>query len=1301
VDPTDAVIQAAAMRYSEQHCFICLCAFALSTGRAAASSPYFKYEKTCPDDYDDILDFEECQAAALEVNASEVEITDWIEKRPVRSRHHMDMHRSRHGMDDDMDGDFDSRRGRLQMWQEITTHSTQRQPQGCLFKDGHLRFNDQQTTVPPAFKEGEYQICKYKPLAYCPESWTQVIKPPPNITLYADEETKIAREVCMQNCRDTVGCLGFSWNNESHCDLSLAQDGNRSAVLALPQYRNGHCMRERCPEGWVARVSLDPAELDRARVRYDDGTEEIDESHFPPEHRDAQASMTIDDCADLCDRRPECTQFFWNPLGHARPSAQAFRASQDWKRCNLYRHVPSKLALDPGTIYCVRAATRCYSVEPFEERERKGQRLESLLVLGDKESCAWKCDQEADCNSFAHHATDGCILQELKDGKTASSSVEQEAYNSAPFLLPLPNDEWTLYTKKCNVVRLPSEPELAMPLGHGALTELCRIVAKLVAYFFCRIQAGPNSNLGYLHVLHKEEGREDGADDDEESSPSDLWRLLHVVVFLGWLAMMVRARMNATKNEAKFAGRQWPEGSSEVEAATCGEVQNLDYGDADDEKPPAASYSSHRPTLSYIDRGGGSFASDAGFDTLEEAMSPVYEVSTDVEPVPQRLNDQPYFAQDWGITRNQCQELLDTLRADSRWHSSNTIHDMVDDFIRPWTNEKGVGYALHLNWNAPKQANVMVVHAWDGNAEDFLEVLIRNMGPRDVAFSAALSLYHCEDGCGPSVADQMGSELDTCPSISTIRHIAAIGKGGFMDGILWRYQHGLRVAPKVVLLFALWLGLMPTYYGCLPGPGSDSTSTLSINHWTCWSLGSKEEPLAASTDFWEEGLYPFRKKDDLLKYADYVMFGILLASNALLCIAAMWMYPPYRGRVLVIPCYECDTWRRLWCVYEIAQAKVLGVPYEVANTLCTMRYCDSFAVTNPDTNKGTCASPVDEAEIRKELRRFATDGLIRQSSRVPRCCSIRLCVEGLRCCVEDAEEWNSHIGASRRAKMEREWNIWVEMDFDIDKMQDRGQTFVGCTWFRWLGVYTMLIAADVGLKYQYDTALFLAAMFGAIFALIIRFIGVFVIGSIVGPRTNGRRLLRWVVAVHCILQIINVYTHVTSEVFWQSQDGGHWGEQVAIVVSELNMAIEFTFAPMLLVAFLCGTCDHIPMLVTVMACLFLDPWIMKDAPFLEKSFSGLALWCIQVLRHVFLPIAQVWSLETWGVQLRTWGVYGDSLFAERSHCEIESKAREMAARTRRMRSKKQRMASKRMNSEIGMDGHDSREVGLLDEAAEG
>eukprot|EP00971_Amphidinium_carterae_P060066 1188700-Amphidinium_carterae.1 len=27
-------------------------------------------------------------------------------------------------------------------------------------------------------------------------------------------------------------------------------------------------------------------------------------------------------------------------------------------------------------------------------------------------------------------------------------------------------------------------------------------------------------------------------------------------------------------------------------------------------------------------------------------MSPVYEVSTDVEPVPQRLNDQPYFAQD-------------------------------------------------------------------------------------------------------------------------------------------------------------------------------------------------------------------------------------------------------------------------------------------------------------------------------------------------------------------------------------------------------------------------------------------------------------------------------------------------------------------------------------------------------------------------------------------------------------------------------------------------------------------------------
>lgn len=68
----------------------------------------------------------------------------------------------------------------------------------------------------------------------------------------------------------------------------------------------------------------------------------------------------------------------------------------------------------------------------------------------------------------------------------------------------------------------------------------------------------------------------------------------------------------------------------------------------------------------------------------------------------------------------------------------------------------------------------------------------------------------------------------------------------------------------------------------------------------------------------------------------------------------------YRGFLLVVPNYECDLYGRLWCVYEIYIADLLGVPCLLARTLASAGHvrCES----------ATCSLPADQERIAQEVK---------------------------------------------------------------------------------------------------------------------------------------------------------------------------------------------------------------------------------------------------------------------------------------------------------------------------------------------
>mmetsp|Transcript_80105 Transcript_80105/g.201539 ORF Transcript_80105/g.201539 Transcript_80105/m.201539 type:complete len:660 (-) Transcript_80105:367-2346(-) len=305
----------------------------------------------------------------------------------------------------------------------------------------------------------------------------------------------------------------------------------------------------------------------------------------------------------------------------------------------------------------------------------------------------------------------------------------------------------------------------------------------------------------------------------------------------------------------------------------------------------------------------------------------------------------------WGVTRAQIRQLLCRLRSDPAWRMDNSVYTVVQDYIIPWTRGTGLGYALMLNQDEPKEVNVMVSHAWGENAEDFFEALLRSTTEEDVIFVCALSIYQAEDGAGPSIEEQVGGNPSNSPFERVIRNIRM---NGDQAGWRWRWRRTLKRIPLLSILLAIVLYFMPTIlWGCV---GTVSQCAKKRSHeievtlLLQWFLPYTADPVVSQWEWirmprWWGMIFPCS--------------SIALLVCGALCYACHRRFPIYAGRMVAVPNNEVDIYSRLWCVYEIFVARKAGIGVQVARTLAVGGMKSSkFAV---------CSSEKDTQRIQREI----------------------------------------------------------------------------------------------------------------------------------------------------------------------------------------------------------------------------------------------------------------------------------------------------------------------------------------------
>jgi len=317
---------------------------------------------------------------------------------------------------------------------------------------------------------------------------------------------------------------------------------------------------------------------------------------------------------------------------------------------------------------------------------------------------------------------------------------------------------------------------------------------------------------------------------------------------------------------------------------------------------------------------------------------------------PQRTEDgTEVWPEHWGITRQQCKDLLQKLKNEPEWDASNDVYKLVSDFVVPWTRGSGLSYALQLNKGAPKAVSLMVSHAWNENAEEFLDTIRRSTSDQDVLWIGALSVYQAGDPTGPTLRQQLGQDPNDGPCQHVLAHIADQGR---VRRRLWRCRSFLYSLPMTFLILAVMAFYAPIIaWGCLPDFDSlqcairhvEEVDGLLKVHWR-WSA----------------------------RYRDWIDHAVLLqvvplraslpATLACLILAVaiqllLQVRPIYDGRVLAVPNRQGSLFRRLWCAQEVCLAKDKKVPVKLAYSLAWAGPCRS--------ERAVCEDPVDQDRIRK------------------------------------------------------------------------------------------------------------------------------------------------------------------------------------------------------------------------------------------------------------------------------------------------------------------------------------------------
>lgn len=305
-----------------------------------------------------------------------------------------------------------------------------------------------------------------------------------------------------------------------------------------------------------------------------------------------------------------------------------------------------------------------------------------------------------------------------------------------------------------------------------------------------------------------------------------------------------------------------------------------------------------------------------------------------------------FWSEHWGMTVTQVRALIETCRADAGWRRSNTMRDLVNGWVKPETEGTGLGYALLVNQKKPLQVNVMVSHSWNENAEEFVESLERTVWKDDVLFICAFSIFQNGDGSGPSIAEQLGSTAEDSPFYRVLRHIRMRNRS-FDCRLSW--LPWLKALPTLLLTVALFLFAVPILFqNCIP----------SYDY--CYCPNAPKEAA-------DVGRRAMRVYSTMPLHLSRAYRPIVMAASIVLAIMPLaWLFMRSKhsrqGHLVAVPNRQDDLYMRLWCVYEIFVATMLGVPVTLANTFAFAGTCTC--------QKATCSSATDIAHIRTEIEEW-------------------------------------------------------------------------------------------------------------------------------------------------------------------------------------------------------------------------------------------------------------------------------------------------------------------------------------------
>jgi hypothetical protein len=316
---------------------------------------------------------------------------------------------------------------------------------------------------------------------------------------------------------------------------------------------------------------------------------------------------------------------------------------------------------------------------------------------------------------------------------------------------------------------------------------------------------------------------------------------------------------------------------------------------------------------------------------------------------PQVVNGVPYYAGKWGMTRQQCLELLLELRAMVKlgtWQKDGTVYDLVTDFVKPKTAHLGYGYAIMMNKDDPKLVNTMVSHAWSENAMEFLEAIIRSTDDNDNLFICAFSLYQNGDAEGPSIPAQLGPTPESSPFRNVLKDINELGQSEF----LYKYRWIMDNIRCGLLFLALLVLLLPSVLD-----GIVYTFRFSATKRKVCLEGGHVALASCQQIAWEwvwQPIWPWFRINLPLSIC---LFMVILVMSYVLRHTKH-----YKGRMIVLPNRNDDLYSRLWCVYEIFIARKEDVPIVLGHTMA--------AAGNHSCAQATCSNAADTERIQREIR---------------------------------------------------------------------------------------------------------------------------------------------------------------------------------------------------------------------------------------------------------------------------------------------------------------------------------------------